>query len=639
MRLRCQHTDCIAKGPALAASLSLALLACAGACCLAGCKVSLAVTNIEHDQNASETDQDSGKTQQVVSEQGAITDEDTGLYTTDVSKNDATMKLNVTYTSADAETKLPVAKFKYDKNSKDNSEASEGVREQTKDDPEKPQQEEQEQKKQNGQNKGKKAKSGQSKKKGKGSGGSGKDKNSKDKGAGKEGKATVYDTTGDKPNIPDVSTVAATGQTAVIAQMLGGSDGKTPLVAADAELLKSKFSEVFDDEGSASVAKAWSDDGSETNDLDINALVKAKPDTVLVTSEAQLSKKQQSRLANAKISITVVPSLRSATSIKVAVSTIGKMLSKATDGKAEERAESYISYHDNLTAEIEGDRGYGAYKKEKTYYLDADAQKRSKMFATSLFTLVIDQWDTKASYNFNDAITTASAGIGLSKVGYRSTPTSYYLGVAGVVNNAAVIDHCSLGTDGQLICAWQFSASTLDPAKIKYSGAVKGTYYSNFGSGFSKTTLTKVDSGKNTYASNGFGTSKFPAVIVASQSMKESFKKSAASSKGVYHAFGEVKSGTGSFQGTTSGKTEIYSSINEDVDLDQAILVNPHGLFSDWLSGSVESCLESAWAANVNAFDAGWNCSAEEEIKSFYKTFYRYDLSNAQVKSILEGED
>lgn len=614
---------------AMATSICMMLVAVGGACAFTGCKDSLALTNIEHSQDASEVDHDSGKTKKIVSEDGKITNKDTGLHTTKTSKKDKKMKLNVVYTSADAQTELPTSKFHYDKNSKNSSEATEGVSQKTTDNQNHPQRED---KKKNKKNKGNE----KSDKKDKGSG----SKNKGDKGKGKsdkDSKAKVYDTTGANPDIPDVSSVAAYGQTAVIVQMLAGQDNKTSLVAADSELLKSDFSEVFSDEGTSSIIKAWSKDGSSSSELDIKALVKAKPDTVLTTSDAYFTKKQQSALAKASISITVVPGLNSATGIKVAVDTIGQMLDKETSGASSERAKEYVSFHDGLVSDIEGDRGYGAYDKDKDYFFDDNAVKKPKLFSAKRFTLLIDKWDSKASYNYNGAITTANVGIGLSSVGYRTSPVSYYIGVAGVVNNAAAVD-IDEKHDGQLIPAWQFNVNTLSPSKIRYSGSVKGTVYSSWTSSFVKSTLAKVNSSSHNYETNGFGTDTFPVVIVADNGMKKSFLKSASSSKGVYHAFGWVEDDGGSYQGVKVGNVDIFSAISDEAKVEDIVKVNPHGLFSSWIEGSAEACLESAWIANIDEFDNDWNGKATAKVKEFYKTFYRYDLSDAQVEKIMAGE-
>ena len=86
-----------------------------------------------------------------------------------------------------------------------------------------------------------------------------------------------------------------------------------------------------------------------------------KPDTVLVDDSGYFSKKQQQKLANAKISVTVVPDLSSDTRIKAAVSVIGTMLDSATGGESKKRADEYLKYHDALLKDIMGSNGYGSH--------------------------------------------------------------------------------------------------------------------------------------------------------------------------------------------------------------------------------------------------------------------------------------
>lgn len=648
------------RGLLVASSCLLAFSLCAlpG---LTGCKDSNTIKNIVHDQNSDKVVKEAGKTQRVVTKNGKFTSKDTGLYET-TSKKTKKLPLNIVYASKDAETQLPVAKFEYSKKSSNSSEASEGVspesqeqdKEQNKGEND-PDQSKQKSPKSNsgkstsgtskGRSKGKSkgSQQGTGKSKGKGSGkgtspnGNSSNANSKGKGDG-DAKATVYDTTGENPDIPDVGSIAAYGQLAVAVQMVGGQDGKTPLVAADDELLGGKFKQVFSDEGSGSVnAKAWKSDGDGAYTPNVEQIVKAKPDTVLVTSDGVFSKKEKSKLAKAKISITVCPQMNSDTSILVAVETIAKMLDKSTNGLSTERYNTYRNFHDQLISDVEGNRGYGA--RNKVVYDPNAGSSKPKTFNASRYTLLIDKWDYDATYSYRSTITTASQGIGLCTVGYRTSPVSYYLGCAGVVNNGAALD-TSKQSAGLLAPAWQFNTGELNPSDASYGKAYSSAIYSEWDNGFAKTTLTVVGSSKNAIASNGFGTTKFPVVIVGNQKMKRSFKASAANSKGLYHAFGYVKAGSaGTIHGTLAGGTPVITAIDEDVDLDEAIQVNPHGLFSDWTQGSVESCLESAWAANIDAFDNDWSGKAEDEVKDFYETNYRYRLSDSEAEDILDGAE
>jgi hypothetical protein len=69
---------------------------------------------------------------------------------------------------------------------------------------------------------------------------------------------------------------------------------------------------------------------------------------------------------------------------------------------------------------------------------------------------------------------------------------------------------------------------------------------------------------------------------------------------------------------------------------DYNVYVNPCGITS-WTSGSPESVLEAIWA--------GWRLNGKfseadmkAELKNFYSTFYRHDLTDAEVNTILAGK-
>lgn len=629
--------------------LSVSLVACASAAALTGCKTSYALKEVKYTQDAEQVDTDNPTKVKVSSPDGEI-DPDANVKDFVVGEGASKTKegsVNVVYSSKNPQTDLPVSKFIYDSKATASSEASEGVstksdtssQEGKKDDQDKKQDPDKSKKdnsKKNNKDKGDKKKDNKTDSK----------KPSKNKGDGdssktdtdKKGKVKVYDTTGEDADIPSVGSVAACGQTAVIVQMLGGQSDKSPLVAADAELLGSEFSNVFSDEGASKIKTGWSDDGDFSAEAKVDAIVSVKPDTVLVDDSGYFSKKQQQKLADAKISVTVVPDLSSDTRIKAAVNTIGTMLDSATGGESKKRAEEYVKYHDALLKDIMGSNGYGSH--DKVYYdADASGKNRYGMYNSDKWTLLVDDWDYKASYSGDGAmsgsVTTSQSGLGLSTVGYRSSPVSFYMGVAGVINNGAAMDE-SKGNDGLLIPVWQFSTSVYDMSKISWStSSIKKRVLSIGNKRFDMTPLTTSSTKADQLGKNGFGSKKFPKVIVGSKKMKAAFVSGSAK-KGPYCVYDPIESGS-ERAGFEFNGTHVYAAIHPGTDLDKSVLVNPSGLFSDWTQGSVESFLESAWIASIDEYKSSWKGSVKTEVKDFYKTFYRYDLSASEVDKILEG--
>ncbi|MDO4502824.1 MAG: hypothetical protein Q4D06_06530 [Coriobacteriia bacterium] len=628
-------------------------LVASGAFALSGCRDSQAIKNIEYDQNSEKVDTESGKTYTIPDQNGRLTDQDTGLYEVGKGENGEALRANVVYASKDAETELPTNRFVYDPLSNNDSEATEGVRVEPQSDPEPEDQPEPDQRPQqnnspqnntnqkpqdsgesdagDADDKDDKKDSGKKKP-------NKKDEAPKDDPKDKDELPKTYDATGaDDPDLPEVATVAAYGQMAVIVQMLGGQENTTPLAVTDSDLGgNASFKKVFQDEGIGDVKTNGWKLSKGRYVIDVDEVIAAKPEAVLVYSEDELTKKQRIALGKADVKIVTLPRLESATGIVRAVEYVGRMLNHVTDDESQERAKDYSDYHKNLMTELQAGRGYASYL-DVCY--DALLKPKPRRYDANRFTLLIDQWDYKATYSYRNAVSDAGAGVGASTSGYRTSPVSYYMGNAGVVNNAAAIAKTSKSLDGLLTPAWQFSTRQLDPDKVKWSSDFSSKDKFESWNNFANATLTCVDSNKNNLPQNALGTEKYPYVIVADQKMRTKFLASAQSSKGLYHGYGTISEGDGNStaHGTMAGSEAVYAAIDESVDLNQAVLVNPHGLFADWTKGSVESCLEGVWITDNPAFDCQWSGSVRDEIKDFYQRFYRYDLSGSELDQILKG--
>ena len=659
---------------ALAVVCLIALVACS-TLAITGCKDTRALKNIVHDQNAESVDYESGESFRIVSEYGKLIGEDTGLYEVGTAE-DGSLPVNVLYVSTEPQTELSTSKFIYDENSANSSEASEGVNILPPDEQQQEQRQQEEPQESDSTNNSQQPRSNTNPNKStqqpKNDEGDDEDEDEDDTDDGQNGdepddpqnpddepedpsgdnpsgtgddddqdKPAVYDGTGDEPDLPSAGSIAAFGQVAVLVQMLGGTDaddGFTPLAAADDELCAGAFSRVFADEGVDRINnQAFTADGSGGYTPNIDQIIEAHPDTVLAYSDGMFTTEEQDKLADNNISITVVPALTSDTGILRAARNIAKMLDESTDGRSTAVYEDYKNYHDELIEEVEGDRGYGAYEGE---IYDAYIKPRPRNFTAQRFTLVVDEWDFGATYDYRSTITDAGAGIGLATVGFRNSPVSYYLGVAGVVNNAAAID-TTKNSSGLLAPAWQFNPTDLNPSDIRFSKReYSDRLYTNWGTGLTKTTLSKADTKKLTMRQDGFGTQTFPVVILATERMRDSFITTARASNSIYHPFGWATTDVGTIPGTLVGRTPVYTVIDENLDTSsttEALVVNPHGLFSSWIDGSAESFLECAWAANIGAFDNSWGGSVSTEVKAFYQLFYRYDITDGEVQAVLDG--
>ena len=499
----------------------------------------------------------------------------------------------------------------------------------------------------------------QSKKQKDGEGASSKAKEEKPEageGGGSGGEVETVDTTGKYTRPPKVGTIAAYGQAAVIVEMLGGEGA---LVAADKELLDSEFSTVFKSQGAADITTGWKDDGSAKK-IDVDAIIKSGAETVLVYSsnyQDDMKDADRKALKDAGISMTVIPNLTNSTYIKQAVTTVGEMLSEAEDignaGQTTDIAKAYSEFHDSVVSACVSANG-GTLAGSTTY--ENKNRSRYSYNAGALYTLLIDYYDDSASFKgvFANNWTPECDGVGLCTYGYGSSATSFYIQAGGLINNAAEKGN---GDDTGTIPAWQFSANSMNFSKDKFSYSAGGAFAKSAsarGSAWSQVLFTTELNQAGNGVGSSFGTESFPSIIVGSQHAKTQIVKNSKKSDGAYHPYGLAQSkdsgilvkafgklvGTGicyssiGVEGSTRGESNAFSSGQID---ESAVYVNPHGLFSSWTEGSIESVLEAAW---VNDEVAGNDekVGAEDLVEQFYETFYHYELSGSQLKDIMDGE-
>lgn len=489
-------------------------------------------------------------------------------------------------------------------------------------------------------------------------------------GGGGNGEIQVVTTTGDFDDPPSVDTIAAWGQLAVIVQMVGGEGA---LAAADSDLLdESGFQTVFADEGAADIAVGWNGDGSDASTIDVQAIIDSGADTILVDSddyENALSDEDKDALNEAGIFLTQVSSLISSDRIRSVVTTIGQMLEDSSDignaGKTTSIAKEYVSFHDDLLdavvdANNDAIAGSEIYERRTTNYTSYSYKNNAPT------TLLIDEWDDSVSWSGDGSLT--MNGIGLSTVGYATSPVSFYIQVGGLVNNAAA----RFGTSyNGMYAAWQFGAG-YRLYKSNFSFEADGAYDESIEITTSISTWEDVlfivatgSSGESISGSlgglpksNAFGSDDFPVVIAATQHIKEMLIDNSAEEDGAYHPYDIINPLSGGdsmitrlgVMGDTGmwasiGYTGKYSSSEDNafysadgnVISDDAVVVNPHGLFTSWTEeGSVEAVLEAAWVNDVasdNDTTVGWKDYVEE----FYSTFYRYDLSSSELSEIEAG--
>lgn len=475
----------------------------------------------------------------------------------------------------------------------------------------------------------------------------------------------IVDTTNDFEDPPLVDTIAATGQTAVIVQMVGGEGA---LAAADKEILTDEeFQTVFEDEGAADIVQGWSGEG-EAGDIDVDAIIDSGAETILVTSSEysdELTKAERKKLKKAGVSFTIVSELTNSTFIKSTVTTVGKMLKESeaigNAGETTKIASDYKEFHNDLIDEcIDSNDGLVAYDSK---ILEKRNNKKYTYNDGGSWTLLIDAWDSSVDWK-DDSL--SMNGIALSNIGYSTTPVSFYIQAGGLINCAAAKAGSS---QSGLYADWQFGQG--------YRG-----YKSNFtydeGGLFDESITSQSKNNRNRIAStvwgdvffsmpndaevaisnsisgiapDAFGSDNFPKVIAATQQIKTKLIANSEKENGAYHPYDYQENGAlGSYFGPADDYS-AWASIGSpgqngdncflddgSVIPDDAVCVNPHGLFSSWTEGgSVESVLEAAWVNDVVNEDADDTIGWKSKVREFYETFYRYSLSDSELDAIVDG--
>lgn len=452
---------------------------------------------------------------------------------------------------------------------------------------------------------------------------------------GKGGEGKVYNDGTYKELPEDVGSVAATGQYAVIVQMLAGKGG---LSACDEETLKAlKGSGAFgykdgDGESLDSVKTAWSGDGSKNSSIRLDVLLKAQPDAVLTDgASTALNADETQALTKAGINVVSVPRLGTTYTadddIVTAVRLVGKLLSSAdTQYNAQEMAQLYVKQHDAVLKACRKANGGYSYKVVQGRSMtgiyqgkDVGGQSTAELSETRLYTAFIDSWTThnkaslKASRKYSTACMylngktmDASSGVGLS-----ATCTSdsfvlmdYYLQQAGVVDN-------SFDTAKPAAAS---GASSLPYAIIP--GNPQGLLQIEFSRRSVPSALWFCITGSTLSADwTTLGDELFPALLVRDAKMAKKVAASAQKANGLYN-----------------------------VGQGYQVAVVPSGLAGSWADGTVESFLLAAWAYDF--YQGSGNLeSCKGYLEDFCSVFYRSSYEDAfddlhNVRTVqLEADD
>ncbi|MCD7981274.1 MAG: hypothetical protein LUF32_03000 [Clostridiales bacterium] len=387
------------------------------------------------------------------------------------------------------------------------------------------------------------------------------------------------------------NTVIATGEAAIMVQMLGG---KGALAATDQETYNA-MSAYFPSAELEGIQILWdSNAAGGINTSKLSSFLSEATQTVVYlydysdVNTSDISTLSASGVGNAALKFTTYNNMLSAAD--TVVSNLG------TDTASEQR-DAYKTFCSEIAEAV------GEYDSAK-------------------YTLYVSGWDSGEQLTLSSVTGTytwsSQYGVGIAAK-LSNSPANSLWKLAGIYNNYSVSTSTSRGTK---------------PAVSSYSYAYI-SQYSFVGNVSQSTGNYVIESNGNVLVYN-LGSESYPALITASQEVYDALMndKEKSVESGSMMNLVTTTNASGSRSLVVNGKATDITAV---IAGDYAVYVNPDGL-GDWIGGSAESILETAWSAwriqGIYSED-----QVNSAIKEFYKTFYRCELSDGQLQTILAGKE
>lgn len=468
--------------------------------------------------------------------------------------------------------------------------------------------------------------------------------------------------------------VAATGQAAVLVQVLGG---KGALCAIDESTYygtgetTSNFSTIFAQELAEDFeqnALMWTGSGLSADSVkDIDALVAAcGQDGVLLYDQSQggyasrFNEAQQQALIKANIQLIPVD-FSSVQGMLDAASVIGRVLSESTECQypAQDMASTYIQTVSDIVSAAANSHGGSLAARDESAYgsrllTDYNTCPVGSYTSTHLFCALGTSYIEGISYTNGSFIMDTTGGLLFTRTD-NSSPLSFWAQAAGVWDRAA--DLSSAGASSYSMIYGIETGAYFNQSF--FSGASGGAVLAA-----TQQALLLSSSDTNSgltgesHFGDGLGSASFPYLIVSASGNKTAnqVKQSVVAQMdsnaplnaysilpwtGQSPASTDVNGNTSeSIIGSTSSNANGNVFIDQGVSVPDSVRANPTGLLGSWTEGSMESVLESVWLARIysaapenSQYSPICNYSKDklrETVQNFYSTFYRVsDLSSA----------
>lgn len=450
----------------------------------------------------------------------------------------------------------------------------------------------------------------------------------------------VYNGRGKLEKLPtDLKSVCAVGDAAAMVISIAGADC---LAGADeAFLTDSNVSKVFGASVLERVSACWDGDASEAEDIRTDAIVASGPSAVLMVSGSEeVDKAAQDELRGAGISVVVLPQLSSDTYIRNAVRVVGQLFSETTEGASVKKADEYTARVQQVLDAAKATHGGSVSSFNSVDYdnVTDPTPTRGDAGSPTSWTVLLTGWDENASVSarFDGRTIFDDKGVALSRIGWRWSPVSYYLGCGGAVNNAAA--YAAYSSDGLRM----FLSYNENQISYDWSGLDSEVELGKDGGSFKQggsCVLANACDAQGLDKGHYLGSPDFNKVVAANADIAERLVKARKSPLGLYTPGSyETTSSMSGYGVVLDDKLLLNYSVAADEsrgDVLYDVLVNPCGMVGTWVEGSMESFLEAAWAASV--FSGYDESSLRDDVSGFYRDFYGYELSGSELDDILKG--
>lgn len=476
----------------------------------------------------------------------------------------------------------------------------------------------------------------------------------------------IYDANGEVKTVPkNIDRVTAVGEASSVLEMLGGT-GRLVATSEDFKI-NNLAANIFSD--LKNVPALWTGSGTDgISDANFQTLLSQKPQVCFYISGANtFTDAQLNALKSANITPVVLPKPSTTSHLKDLVTIVGSTLGdrSGTGGtNATDIANQYKSYLTNSMNEMsskvkratDGHTNYDIDRNatspwnntlpfnmwssctDTTDSIKDGTRNLGGYGFTGRATALITDWDNNAVYRwhaFDSGYSNYIEGSGAPVVRYGadSSPLTYYMSIAGIVNNGAqYFDNennnyttryayylpCGEGGGGQSTISGKYQS---------------GKYVINHG----LTTLCLM-LGNYTFKDNGNEntyTNKFTGLVATNNKIKNAIEQEESKQISPWKSYkfsylNSISPGDGFMYEGHQYYTEVCGSFD--------IFVNPKGV-APWTDGTPESVLESLWLASKFYPSNVSETEVKNKVREFYKTFYRHNLTDGELALILAGPE